>query len=111
MSDKWFYGICTSIIVLIIGIVIFCGIDQGLGTTQTYRENLTVTDVYTKHVLCGKTPITKYYITVKTETGTEDISVTRDLYKMVEVNNDIEVTKTITKTKITKETLVKYEVN
>ena len=111
MSDKFFYGFCWTLIALIVGIVIFSAVDEGMGETQSYRENLTVTDVYDKHVMCGKTPITKYYITVKTETGTEDISVTRDLYKAVEVNNDIEVIKTITKTKITKQTVIKYEVD
>lgn len=111
MLEKLFFGLCTGLVALVIGILIFSAVDEGLGTTQTYHENLTVTDVYDRHILCGRTSITKYYITVKTETGTEDISVTHDLYKKVEVNNDIEVIKTITKTKITKQTVVKYELD
>ena len=109
--EDWVGKIFIGSLALIMGLIIFSAADEGLGTTQTYRENLTVTDVYTKHILCGKTPITKYYITVKTETGTEDISVTRDLYKKVEVNNDIEVIKTVTETKITQQTVINYELD
>lgn len=108
MSEKLFYGFCISLVALVVGAVIFCAIDESLGTTQTYRENFTVTDTYIKRIPCGKTIITKYYLTVKTETGTKDISVTHDLYKKVEVNNDIEITITVTGTKLTKKTIVKY---
>lgn len=109
--EDWVGRIFVGILALIVGLLIFSMADEELGTKQTYRENLTVTDVYDEHVLCGKTMITKYYITVKTETGTEDISVSHDIYKKVEVNNDIEVIKTITETKITKQTHIKYEVD
>lgn len=109
--EDWTGKIFVGVIVLIMGLLIFSIADEDLGTKQTYRENLTVTDVYDKHVLCGKTIITKYYITVKTETGTEDISVSHDIYKKVEVNNDIEVIKTITETKFTKQTVINYELD
>jgi hypothetical protein len=109
--EDWVGRIFVGVLVLIMGLLIFSIADEDLGTKQTYRENLTVTDVYDKHVMCGKTIITKYYITVKTETGTEDISVSHDIYKKVEVNNDIEVTITITETKITKQTIIDYSVD
>lgn len=109
--EDWVGRIFIGVIALIAGLLIFCIADEDLGTKQTYCENLTVTDVYDKHELCGKVMITKYYITVKTETGTEDISVTHDLYKKVEVNNDIEVIKTITETKFTKRTVIDYSID
>lgn len=109
--EDWTGRIFVGVLALIMGLLIFCIADEDLGTKQTYRENLTVTDVYDKHVLCGKTIITEYYITVKTETGTEDISVSHDIYKKVEVNNDIEVIKTITETKFTKRTVINYELD
>ena len=103
--------ITIGVLALICGLLIFATADEVLGEQSTYPEKVTVTDTYTRHVMCGKTPITKYYITIETETGKEDISVTHIFYNKVEVNNEIEVTKTIIETKFTHDTVIKYDVN
>lgn len=103
--------ITIGAIVLVMGLVIFAAADKELGEQSTYSEKVTVTDTYKRHVKSGNATITKYYITIETETGKEDISVTHDFYDKVEVNNEIEVTKTIIETKFTHDTVIKYDVN
>lgn len=110
-----FEDVMTKIIIgafaLVCALFIFVAADEGLGIKSTYPEKVTVTDTYTKHVRSGKTTITKYYITIETETGEEDISVTHSFYDKVEVNNEIEVTKTIIETKFTHDTVIKYDID
>lgn len=103
--------ITIGAIALVMGLVIFAAADKELGEQSTYPERVTVTDTYKRHVKSGNATITKYYITIETETGKEDISVTHDFYDKVEVNNEIEVTKTIIETKFTHDTVIKYDVN
>lgn len=108
--DNVFYGACIAAMILIFGLVTLAIADNSLGEKTTYSDKATVTDTYTKMVKSGNATITKYYITVQTETGTEDICVTHDLYDKVEKNNEVDVVKTITKTKFTKDTVVSYSI-
>lgn len=108
--EKFFYGSLMAIIILILGLVIFSIADIGLGEKTSYPDKATVTDTHTQMIRSGNTIITKYYITVQTETGTEEICVTHDLYDKVEKNNEVDVVKTITKTKFTKDTVVSYSI-
>ena len=108
--DHVFYGSCMAAIVLILGLIIFTIADDGLGEKTSYPDKATVTDTHTQMVKSGNATITKYYITVQTETGIEEICVTHDLYDKVEKNNEVDVVKTITKTKFTKDTVVSYSI-
>ena len=108
--DNVFEGSCIAALVLIFGLIIFAIADDGLGEKTIYPDKVTVTDTYTKMVKSGNATITKYYITIQTETGIEEICVTHDLYNKVEKNNEVDVVKTITKTKFTKDTVVSYSI-
>lgn len=103
--------ITIGILALVFGLIIFAAADKELGEQNTYIEKVTVTDTYKKFVKSGNATIRKYYITIETETGKEDISVTHDFYDKVEVNNEIEVTKTVIETKFTHDTVITYDVN
>jgi hypothetical protein len=111
MFEKIMTGFTIGVIILVFALLIFATADKELGEKNTYLEKVTVTDTYKKFVKSGNATITKYYITIATETGTEDISVTHDFYNKVEVNNEIEVTKTIIETKFTHDTVIKYDIN
>ena len=110
-----FKDVMTKIIIgaiaLVCALLIFAAADEELGTKSTYPEKVTVTDTYTKRVMDGKILVTKYYITIATKTGKEDISVTHNFYDKVEVNNEIEVIKTVIETKFTHDTIIKYDID
>lgn len=99
------------IIVLVIALLLFNGLDNELGTKETTTEFVTITDTYTRTVKSGNATIKKYYITFETENGEETISITHSTYEDIEINNEIEITKTTIKTKWTKETHVLYSIN
>ena len=105
------YWIQIGIVVLILGAVLFNCLDAGLGTTEISTENVVVTETYHRTVKSGNAAIQKYYIIVKTENGKETLSVTHDFYNKVNINDEIEVEKTITQTKWTDETVINYSIN
>lgn len=111
MFEKIMNSFIIGAVALVLGLLIFATADRELGEQSTYTEKVTVTDTYKKFIKSGNATIRKYYITIETETGKEDISVTHDFYDKVEVNNEIEVTKTVIETKFTHNTVIKYDVN
>jgi len=111
MSEDVISRITIGAMALVMGLIIFAAADKGMGTHTTYPEKVTVVDTYKRHVKSGKTTITKYYITVETETGAEDIKVSHDFYSKVEINDEIDITKTITETKFTHNTITEYEID
>ena len=111
MFGKIMNGFIIGAVALIMALIIFSVADESYGTKTTYPERVTVTDTRVSHIKTKYSMITKYYITVKTETGTEEIQVAHDFYNKVEKNDEIEVIKTIIETKFTHDTVIKYEVN
>ena len=107
MGDKIFAAIAIFL-VLVFG---FCMLDDGLGEKTKHQEMLTVTDTYNRHIMSGKVMIIKHYVTVQTETGEEEISVSANVYDKVEKNDEISVTVTITETKWTHQTTIDYSID
>ena len=96
-------------IILIIGVFGFFSLDEELGTSETTIENVTVSDTYVRHIKTKYTIVSKYYIVIETETGTKELSVQHSDYDKIEPKNEIRVEKTVTQTKWTHDTVIKYE--
>lgn len=111
MFEEWAYRVMIGFLALIFGLIIFAIADKEMGTQSIYPEKVTVTDTYKKFIKSGNATIRKYYITVETETGAEDIKVSHDFYNKVEINDEIDITKTITETKFTHNTITEYKID
>lgn len=106
---KFFMLLIFSI--ALIGLLSFFALDSILGESEYTTVNVTVTDKYRNCVRSGKTNIIKYYIVVDTEDGEQTFTVNVNLYNDIEINNEVEVTKTVTHTKWTDNTLINYSID
>lgn len=94
-----------------IGLFSFFALDSMLGKSECTTVNVTVTDKYRRFVYSGKTIIIKHYVVVDTEDGEQTFTINVNLYNDIEINNEIEVTKTVTHTKWTDNTLINYSID
>lgn len=106
---KFFILLIFSI--ALIGLLLFFTLDSALGESERATEYVTITDKYTRCVRSGKTNIRKYYVVVDTEDGEQTFTINVNLYNDIEINNEIEVTKTVTHTKWTDNTLINYSID
>lgn len=106
---EWTGIIC---IILVISVLGFFGFDEELGTKKTNYETATVIDTNTKSVRTANTTVRKFYIAVQMKSGeTETFTVTHDDFDKIEPKNEITVKKTVTETKWTHQTMIKYELD
>jgi len=106
---KFFVLLIFSI--ALIGLLSFFTLDFMFGESKYATVYVTVTDKYTRCVRSGKTNIRKYYVVIDTEDGEQTFTINVNLYNDIEINNEIEVTKTVTHTKWTDKTLINYSIN
>ena len=97
--------------IALIGLLSFFALDSILGESECTTVYVTVTNKYTNVVRSGKTNIRKYYIVVYTEDGEQTFTVNVNLYNDIEINNEVEATKTVTHTKWTDNTLINYSID
>lgn len=104
------YWVQIIILVLVLGLIGWAFLDSALGEKETTQTFMTVVDTQTETVRAGKATIRKHYVVVNTVDGEKTLPISAELSKSVEKGDEIEVTKTTTKTKWSNKIEIRYSI-